>query len=150
MQVLVKHEPWIDVLPFPTLRDALIRGIVAAMQKQDGSEEEVVNWKERRTPLSDDMPICEFDTEIEAEFWRDVVNNDGLVCWGSVGGRDDEGREGGGTGSPWDGRSWEARKWFLEKWGDLLGESGGELGAASSWWRGFRGEDLPGRERMGT
>lgn len=88
--------------------------------------------------------VCVFDTRIEAEFWDDVVKNDGLVCWGSTGGKDDEGKESSGNGTPWEARSWEGRKWFLEKWGDLLGEGGGELGMASAWWRSMRGEDLHG------
>jgi len=130
-QVLVRHEPWIDVLPFPGLRDALIGAVAAALAAPGPvapAQAPAEGGGEER---------CDFDTQIEAEFWTDVVCGEALVCWGGVRGAED------GSGAPWDARSWEARGWFLEKWAALLGEGGGELGRASRWWRSARGEDLP-------
>jgi len=133
-QVLVRHEPWLDVLPFAGLRDGLIGAVAAAREEPPPPQGLRVEDGGGGFEARDG---CEFETSVEAEFWDDVVRDGALVCWGGVSGAEH------GSGAPWDARSWEAAGWFLEKWQALLGEGGGELGRASRWWRSARGEDLP-------
>ncbi|KAH8807556.1 hypothetical protein F5884DRAFT_789520 [Xylogone sp. PMI_703] len=103
-QVMKKHHPYLDVLPFPMFRQ---RAITAATTDP---------------PLLDEDDLC-----------IDLMINDGLVCWGSPGGRASM-----DMGAPWDMRSWEAKPWFLKKWWWLVGDQDDVMWSGTRWWQMIR------------
>ena len=74
----------------------------------------------------------------QGEFCADL-ENDGLICWASYTGPDNEVS---GSSAPWDIRSWEAQPWFLKKWWLVFGDESG-IYQQSKWWHEFRGDHLP-------
>ena len=112
-QITVEHHPYIDILPFPTLRKNLIRH-----QHLEGFDEDQF-FLDLLAGL-----VCWGGAGVGR---RDRDQSTGFAS----------------TGTPWDVRSWEAKVWFLKKYWTLLGGEDGELVRQSEWWRGIRGEDTP-------
>jgi hypothetical protein len=117
-QYLVPHHPCIDLIPIPSFRDRAI--ILAATQPEQYS--------------LDDLKA-------------DVYHHDGLLVWGSVGARQEGGRDDSfwdydycqsSQWQPWDRRAWEAAPWFLQKWSKAVGGPDGELSRQSRWWNSVR------------
>lgn len=132
-QILYPHHPYLDLLPFSSLR---ARAISLGAT----------------TP-----PMYDF-----LELKHDVMR-DGLICWrtresgasgggGVTHGGPGDGRYRGigtggtGNGEPWDMRNWEVAAWFAEKWRMLVGGEDEEPWKQSRWWRKMRGES----EDIGT
>ncbi|KAJ5771315.1 uncharacterized protein N7511_003366 [Penicillium nucicola] len=112
-QITVEHHPYIDILPFPTLRKNIIR--------QQHLEE-----------FDEDQFFLDLLAGLVCWGGAGVGKKDRDLSTGFA-----------STGTPWDVRSWEAKLWFLKKYWDLLGGEDGELVRQSEWWRGIRGEDTP-------
>jgi len=122
-QITISHNPYIDVIPFPSVRERMIRLAISPCS----------------TPVSPSSELA-FD---EDELCDDMAKG-GLVCWGYVDAARYGGMEGGTGGNPWEKESWEAMEWFLEKWRGIVGnedEKGG-LWEISRGWRTRRGEDI--------
>lgn len=111
-QVTVAHHPFIDCLPFPTLRRNLLVHLaqIDAEQLQFDVIEGLVCWG--------GAGLSRRDSKDDA----------------TTGGASP-------TGTPWDVRSWEAKEGFLRKYWTMLGGEDGELVQQSEWWRGIRGEE---------
>ncbi|KFY46545.1 hypothetical protein V495_02398 [Pseudogymnoascus sp. VKM F-4514 (FW-929)] len=86
-QVLYPHPGFMDLIPIPAFRARAITLAAARPQAFD-------LW----------------------DLKKDMVLEEGLVPWSSIGGNPRSGRMRGGQGQPWDMRSWEAAPWFLRKW----------------------------------
>ncbi len=84
-QMMNKHHPYIDVLPFPTFRDRVI--------KLACSEE----------PMVDEDELCE------------DLQNDGLICWGSSLGGGSEAMGSGAPWDlrSWEAQPWFLKKWWI-------------------------------------
>ena len=85
MQIMHQHHPYIDVLPFPTFRERLIRLAYA------------------EEPMIDEDDLC-----------RDL-ENDGLVCWGSSlgGGSTAMGSGAPWDIRSWEAQPWFLKKWWI-------------------------------------
>lgn len=116
-QIIMRHNSWIDVLPFPTLRANIIKN-------KDGLDED--------TLLRDLMQglIC----------WRAGGDGGGAGEGGIRGMWTDLSlvTRDAVNGTPWESRSWECRPWFLRKYWELLGGEEGDLVRQSEWWRNFK------------
>jgi hypothetical protein len=84
-QLMISHHPYIDVLPFPTFRERVIR---LAMGKE---------------PMIDEDDLC-----------RDL-ENDGLICWGSSlgGGPIATGSGAPWDIRSWEAQPWFIKKWWI-------------------------------------
>jgi hypothetical protein len=84
-QVLHQHHPYIDVLPFPTFRERLIK--LAYMD----------------TPMIDEDELCH------------DLENDGLICWGSSlgGGSVATGSGAPWDIRSWEAQPWFLKKWWI-------------------------------------
>jgi Domain of unknown function (DUF3425) len=107
-QIMMRHPGYLDILPFPDIRSRILE-------------------------ITENNPAA-FD---EDEFWKDIEEEGGLTCWGSIQAR--PGQSPTGCGAPWDGRSWEAKIWFLTKWSFIVGDDESSLSRSSQWWREMRG-----------
>ncbi|KAJ6091298.1 hypothetical protein N7467_003267 [Penicillium canescens] len=112
-QITVEHHPYIDILPFPTLRKNLIR-------------------HQHLEEFDEDQFFLDLLAGLVCWGGAGVGRRDRDQSTGFA-----------STGTPWDVRSWEAKVWFLTKYWTLLGGEDGELVRQSEWWRGIRGEDTP-------
>jgi Domain of unknown function (DUF3425) len=85
MQVMHKHHPYIDVLPFPTFRERVIR--LAYVDE----------------PLIDEDDLC------------NDLQNDGLVCWGSSLGGGSAAMGSGAPWDirSWEAQPWFLKKWWI-------------------------------------
>lgn len=110
-QVLYPHPAFMDLIPIPAFR---ARAITLAATKPQAFG----LW----------------------DLKKDMVLEEGLVPWSSIGSRSRSTRMSGGQGQPWDMRSWEAAPWFLRKWRMLVDGEEGELWNQSLWWQRARGE----------
>ena len=110
-QVLYPHPAFMDLIPIPAFRARAIT--LAATRPQAFGL-----W----------------------DLKKDMVLEEGLVPWSSVGSSPRSARVRGGKGQPWDMRSWEAAPWFLRKWRMLVDGEEGELWNQSLWWQRARGE----------
>jgi hypothetical protein len=84
-QLMYAHHPYIDVLPFPTFRERVIKLAYTEL------------------PMIDDDDLC-----------RDL-ENDGLVCWGSAlgGGSVATGSGAPWDIRSWEAQSWFLKKWWI-------------------------------------
>lgn len=84
-QMVVSHHPYIDVLPFPTFRDRIIK--LAYVEE----------------PMIDEEELC-----------RDLAN-DGLVCWGSSLGGGSRATGSGAPWDirSWEAQPWFLKKWWI-------------------------------------
>lgn len=112
-QITVPHHPCLDIFPFPTLRNNMLRGVV------DVDEDELFDDTLRGL-------ICWGSAGVSGKRER----NHGAT-----------GKASSGSGTPWDSRSWEGKPWFLRKYWTLLGGEDGELVRQSEWWRCMRDEE---------
>lgn len=110
-QVLYPHPAFMDLIPIPAFRARAIT--LAATRPQAFGL-----W----------------------DLKKDMVLEEGLVPWSSVGSSPRSARVRGGKGQPWEMRSWEAAPWFLRKWRMLVDGEEGELWNQSLWWQRARGE----------
>jgi hypothetical protein len=84
-QLMYKHHPYIDVLPFPTFRERLIK--LACAQE----------------PMIDEDELCK------------DLENDGLICWGSSlgGGSAVKGSGAPWDIRSWEAQDWFMKKWWI-------------------------------------
>jgi hypothetical protein len=80
-QLTVRHPSYLDILPFPDMRDRLIRLVTA------------------------DPPMLDED-----EFWADL-ENEGIVCWGNIGVAGAGGAGAPWDARSWEAKSWFLTKW---------------------------------------
>jgi hypothetical protein len=85
IQLIHRHHPWIDVLPFPTFRERVIK-----LAYSD-------------PPMIDEDELC-----------LDLLN-DGLICWGSSMGGGNRTTGSGAPWDPrsWEAQSWFMKKWWI-------------------------------------
>jgi hypothetical protein len=110
-QVIYPHPAFMDLIPIPAFR-------------------------ERAITLAATRPQAFHIWDLK----KDMVLEEGLVPWSSMGSRERSGRLCEGQGQPWDMRSWEAAPWFLRKWRMLVDGEEGEVWNQSLWWQRARGE----------
>lgn len=125
LQMSEPHWSWINMIPFPSIRNNLIRAEGFYDQGElcdDLFGDMFPNYILPRTTSSLPMTTLErMDSNSD-----DVSSRrNGLIVWGDA----------------WDVMNWEATPRFLLKWGWLL-EGCGDLIAATNWWRGTR-EEVP-------
>ena len=84
-QLVIRHHPYIDVLPFPTFRERLIK---LACSKE---------------PIIDEDELCH------------DLENDGLICWGSSlgGGSSAVGSGAPWDIRSWEAQDWFVKKWWI-------------------------------------
>jgi hypothetical protein len=84
-QLMYRHHPYIDVLPFPTFRERLIKLACAG------------------EPMIDEDELCK------------DLENDGLICWGSSlgGGSAVAGSGAPWDIRSWEARDWFMKKWWI-------------------------------------
>jgi hypothetical protein len=84
-QLIYKHHPYIDVLPFPTFRERLIK---LACTKE---------------PMIDEDELCK------------DLENDGLICWGSSLGGGSVAMGSGAPWDirSWEAQNWFIKKWWI-------------------------------------
>ena len=84
-QVIYSHHPYIDLLPFPTFRERIIK----------------LNYTE--TPMIDERELCK------------DLQNDGLICWGSSlgGGSSATGSGSPWDIRSWEAQPWFLKKWWI-------------------------------------
>ena len=84
-QLIHRHHPWIDVLPFPTFRERVIKLVCSD------------------PPMIDEDELC-----------LDLLN-DGLICWGSSMGGGNRTTGSGAPWDPrsWEAQSWFMKKWWV-------------------------------------
>jgi hypothetical protein len=84
-QLMYKHHPYIDVLPFPTFRERLIKLACA------------------EEPMIDEDELCK------------DLENDGLICWGSSlgGGSAVKGSGAPWDIRSWEAQDWFMKKWWI-------------------------------------
>ncbi|PQE08318.1 Aryl-alcohol dehydrogenase protein [Rutstroemia sp. NJR-2017a BVV2] len=84
-QLMISHHPYIDVLPFPTFRERVIR---------------LASGKE---PMIDEDDLCQ------------DLENDGLICWGSSlgGGTIATGSGAPWDIRSWEAQPWFIKKWWI-------------------------------------
>ncbi|KAJ5117438.1 hypothetical protein N7448_011070 [Penicillium atrosanguineum] len=123
LQMVRPHSKWIDMFPFPQIRDNLIRwegyfDHVEFLRDIFGS---MVNDNLHPTPDASEMP-----TPMVTHGEDDVITTGrkGLVVWGEAYNKD----------------SWEATPGFLRKWAWVV-ENCEELIEISNRWRKIRGEE---------
>ena len=84
-QLMIEHHPYMDILPFPTMRDRLLR------------------------LTAGDEPMIDED-----DFCNDLAN-DGLICWGSSlgGGSSATGSGAPWDLRSWEAQPWFIKKWWI-------------------------------------
>ena len=84
-QMIYRHHPYIDLLPFPTFRERIIK----------------LNYTE--TPMIDERELCK------------DLQNDGLICWGSSlgGGSSVTGSGSPWDIRSWEAQPWFLKKWWI-------------------------------------
>ncbi|KAH6716789.1 hypothetical protein BKA61DRAFT_733035 [Leptodontidium sp. MPI-SDFR-AT-0119] len=110
-QIIFPHHAYLDLLPFPRLRERGVGWARSAGTSTRGRNSTVTDGGERQE-------IGLFDPR---ELKMDIVMG-GLVCGGEGAGTGyvSLGGGGGGGGQPWDRRSWRVAGWFGVKWRLLL------------------------------
>ncbi|CZR67239.1 uncharacterized protein PAC_17138 [Phialocephala subalpina] len=85
-QLMYKHHPYIDILPFPTFRERIIKLACAD------------------EPMIDEDDLC-----------KDLSENDGLICWGSSlgGGSAVTGTGAPWDIRSWEAQPWFLKKWWI-------------------------------------
>ncbi|KAF8859049.1 hypothetical protein BDZ45DRAFT_372188 [Acephala macrosclerotiorum] len=85
-QLMHRHHPYIDMLPFPTFRERVIKLACA------------------EEPMIDEDDLC-----------KDLSENDGLICWGSAlgGGSAVTGTGTPWDSRSWEAQPWFLRKWWI-------------------------------------
>ncbi|KAH6712058.1 hypothetical protein BKA61DRAFT_609525 [Leptodontidium sp. MPI-SDFR-AT-0119] len=119
VQASIAHSPWINMFPFPALRDNLIKA------EKDFDHEDLF------FDLFGEMFICRAIEPIskEVRVAEDELEDDvtarrkGLIIWGE----------------PWDANSWEATPGFVNKWTWLL-RNNHDLIESTNRWRAKRDE----------
>lgn len=126
LQMQVPHATWIDLIPFPLMRDNLIMG-----QDQFNHSEliaDVIGNLLAHVVFEDNKfhPKSQLSLKIvnRAKYREDSDDRRGLILWGE----------------PYQPGSWEVTPGFLENWGwTVLGCA--ELMEATNKWRVLRGEE---------
>lgn len=151
IQQQIPHLGWVDLFPYPRLRDSLILALEANRIDQDAfmmdlvgeafeslcSVGEVEDDQEtqlgahdpKRTHSGPESGLASIDSGEKAaandskpkETWS---GDPGLVSWSD----------------PWDINGWEITEAFAKKWGWLL-QGCGDIVVATNMWRDIRGED---------
>ncbi|PKX91463.1 bZIP transcription factor [Aspergillus novofumigatus IBT 16806] len=128
LQMVHPHSNWIDMFPFPQIRDNLIQcedsvDVVDFLRDLFG---DMVNNSLSITPESSDPLPTSAQMLLQGEDDDDPVTagRRGLIVWGE----------------PYVKESWEATPGFLKKWACLL-KGCEELIETSNRWRAIRGED---------
>lgn len=137
-QMSIAHSSWLNMFPFPRVRDNLIR------RQQDFNHRDLCNdlfgelffknmqpsapYPSERSPNPLPLPNPAwgaFESESHWENWDDDVTarRRGFIVWGE----------------PWDVDSWEVTPGFLKKWAWML-EGCEELIISSNRWRAKRDE----------
>lgn len=125
-QMSVAHSSWLNMFPFPRVRDNLIR------HQQEFDHRDLCNdlFGELfdQNPNPHDSAHSTPDLGFENDIWdtyEDPVTakRRGLIVWGE----------------PWDIEGWELTPGFLRKWSWIV-EGCGDIIAASNRWRARRGE----------
>ena len=128
IQMNVVHSTWINLLPFPTMRDSLIE-----RESEFGHSDfikdlvgELINLH-----IFSSKPVTSRSTSVNEGIVKQRLNDEnqttdtsaGLVVWGE----------------PYRIDSWEATPGFLRKWGWAVGDCH-ELVTSTNRWRESRGE----------
>lgn len=125
------HSTWINVIPFPRVRDNLIRyegrfDPWELMQDLVGDLMNSTPTPRRDSPISTNVPESQRPLTLSLRSDPDEVTarRKGLIVWGE----------------PHDMKSWEATPGFLAKWGWIV-DGCDELVEISNHWRMKRGEE---------
>lgn len=126
------HSTWINVIPFPRVRDNLIRyeGRFDPWELMQDLVGELLNLTpappQRHAPVSANIPETQRPLTLSSGHDPDEVTTgrNGLIVWGE----------------PHEMTSWEATPGFLAKWA-WAAEGCGELVEISNYWRMKRGEE---------
>lgn len=126
------HSAWINVIPFPRVRDNLIRyeGCFDPRELMQDLVGELLNstpaLQRRGVPVSPNIPETRWPLTLSSGSDQDEVTagRKGLIVWGE----------------PHEINSWEATPGFLAKWA-WVAEGCDELVEISNYWRMKRGEE---------
>jgi hypothetical protein len=126
------HSSWINVIPFPSLRDNLIRyeGRFDPWELMQDLVGDLLNStpvpRRRDAPVSANVPETQRPLTLSSGMDLDEVTagRTGLIVWGE----------------PHEMKSWEATPGFLAKWA-CFAEGCDELVEISNHWRMKRGEE---------
>ncbi|KAL4771052.1 hypothetical protein BDW60DRAFT_208595 [Aspergillus nidulans var. acristatus] len=111
IQLTVPHHPWLDLLPFPQMRDNLILAEVGVGEGRGYDD----------VQLCRDM--CGYGTLSLPADRRPGNGETGIIIWKD----------------PWDPDGWEVTETFLRRWGWVVAGCT-ELFRATNRWRAVRGE----------
>jgi hypothetical protein len=125
------HSTWINVIPFPRIRDNLIRyegrfDPWELMQDLVGDLMNSTPARRRDAPVSANVPEIQLALTLPSQSDPDEVTagRKGLIVWGE----------------PHEMGNWEATPGFLAKWGWIV-DGCDELVEISNYWRMRRGEE---------
>jgi hypothetical protein len=132
LQQTCYHSTWINVIPFPCVRDNLIRykGRFDPWELMQDLVGELLNATpappRRDAPVDANIPKTRWPLALSSGSDPDEVTagRNGLIVWGE----------------PHEMKSWEATPGFLAKWA-WVAEGCGELVEISNHWRMKRGEE---------
>lgn len=127
-QNAISHSTWIDLLPFPKMRDNLIKHATRFDHLEfaedligDRFVEQVFHFprcSSNTSTVTSDIAISPVDDD------EVTTSRKGLIVWGE----------------PYMPSNWEATPGFLHKWGWVI-EGCEDLVDSSNYWRMFRGEE---------
>ncbi|KAL7794462.1 hypothetical protein V8C37DRAFT_70244 [Trichoderma ceciliae] len=111
LQKSTPHHPWLDILPFPQMRDNLLR-------LESNTTTTTTTSTTMDKPRYDADSLCHWMVGLDAD-----QKEAGLILWGD----------------PWNLAAWEVTADFFRKWGWTL-EGCVELFRSTNYWRVRRGE----------
>ncbi|PVI02461.1 hypothetical protein DM02DRAFT_727127 [Periconia macrospinosa] len=124
LQSSMPHPFWMDVLPMPSVRDAMITswnsGLTGSSGKKRGSTECALAL-DLLGPTSNNR--CSNGCCIDEDNRLD--NMQGLIVWGD----------------PWVPENWEITERFMKRWGWLMRPCKDEILEATNRWRDIRGQE---------
>ncbi|KAJ2904804.1 hypothetical protein MKZ38_007160 [Zalerion maritima] len=142
LQLTIPHHPWLDLLPYPAMRDALIQYSVNSSPAE---------WERVQDDLCDDL--CDVEAELEAcDAAGSVADGTGMGLAGS-GAKSGAAEEAKGPaaalalsgprfivwGESHDPFAWEVSQEFVTKWGWIV-KGCDDLRKSTDAWRARRGE----------
>jgi hypothetical protein len=129
LQLILQHRRWIDLFPFPQLRDNILTSISQGELNESDFYEDIVGQVFEDCEYSDQEPLPaeSLDKDLAEKVQipgSRKLGEIGLVAWSD----------------PWDISGWEVTEAFIQKWRFLF-HGCQDLLKATNYWRELRGED---------